>query len=71
MGTNSHVVFVVCPNHRWSLYVLGFVHTTIWLNSLTGSCLELAAGNSMDFIPSTGAHIPATKPRPLQEAGSK
>lgn len=45
LGTNSHVVFVVHPNHRWSLYVLGYVQMTIWPCSLTGNCLELTEGN--------------------------
>lgn len=45
VGTNSCVVFVVHPNQRWSPYVPGYVHTTIWPSSLTGSRLELAGGH--------------------------
>lgn len=45
VGTNSRVVFVVHPNHRRSLYVLGCVPTTIWPSFLTGSHLALAGGN--------------------------
>lgn len=45
VGTKSHAVFVVHPNHRLALYMLGCVHTAIWPNSLTGSHLLLVGSN--------------------------